>query len=525
MFPILHEVRQNSKKYIVRFGGLNLGEDYQDGDFSDTKNVSSMLYPTITQRFGRVSEGVYETPQAVYSKDGLLVIHNKKVMYKAKDEAEFTEVGTVTEGEKQIATVGKYIIIYPDKVYYDTVNGVFENMGMEWGIWKMYVSHNSISVSGVHMPDSVEPFPFKKGDGVKVSFPYADKFKDFKKTLIVREVSSEGDYIRFDDGSLPVSDSDPDPYYSIHMVKEVPDLDFICESNMRLWGVKDNTIYASKYNDPFNFQVNEEIASDSYNIDVGTEGEFTGCIAYSNYICFFKENLIHKLYGTKPSDFRVITSPVAGVQAGSEKSLKIVDGTLIYKGVNGIYAYGGGNPELISSNFGPRRFEEALAETDGEKYYISMRNGDKWGLYVYDITKRMWLKEDDTHAVGMAFSEGNVHILNDTGELLKIDPEAEENIEWSVTFCPFNETMNERKIYSKFHLRLELGEKSWISVEIKRDNAPKWDTVYTTHNERARTVSIPVVPARCDSVEIRLSGKGKCILKTFIREFQEGSDV
>ena len=108
---------------------------------------------------------------------------------------------------------------------------------------------------------------------------------------------------------------------------------------------------------------------------------------------------------------------------------------------------------------------------------------------------------------------------------MKIDPDAEENIEWSVTFCPFNETMNERKIYSKFHLRLELGEKSWISVEIRRDNAPKWDTVYTTHNERARTVSIPVIPARCDSVEIRLSGKGKCILKTFIREFQEGSDV
>lgn len=525
MFPILHEVRQNSKKYIVRFGGLNLGEDYQDGDFSDTKNVSNMLYPTITQRFGRVNEGVYEKPQAVYSKDGLLMIHNSKVLYRKKDETEFAEVGTVTEGEKQIATVGKYIIIYPDKVYYDTIDNVFGNMEAEWGIWKMYVTSNSISFSPKYSSDSTPPFPFKKGDGVRVTFPYADQFEDFEKTLIVREVSSDGKYIKFDDGALPVLDSDSDPYYSIHMAKEMPDLEYICESNMRLWGVKDNTIYASKYNDPFNFQVNEKIASDSYYIDVGTEGKFTGCCQFSNYICFFKENTLHKLYGQKPSNFQIITTPIAGVQAGCEKSLKIVNNMLIYKGVNGVYAYGGGNPELISSNFGTKRFENAVAETDGERYYISMESGGEWSLLTYDVGKRTWLKEDDTHAVSMAFSEGNVHILNDTGELLKIDPDTEENMEWSVTFCPFNETMNERKIYSKFHLRLELGEKSWISVEIRRDNAPKWDTVYTTHNERARTVSIPVMPARCDSVEIRLSGKGKCILKTFIREFQEGSDV
>lgn len=522
MLPILREIKQNTKKYVVRFGELNLSENYQDGDFSNTSNVSSHLFPCLTQRYKRNIDGVYEEPQAVYSKDGLLVIHNKKVMYKAKDEAEFTEVGTVTEGEKQIATVGKYIIIYPDKVYYDTIDKILGNMKEQWGSYNLHVYSDSVSFSGSYTPDNAPLFPFKKGDGIKVIIPSLGD--GYEKTLIVRSVSDDGKYIGFDDGVFPVR-SDYE-VLRVEMIREMPDLEYICESNMRLWGVKDNAIYASKYNDPFNFEVFENLASDSYHIDVGTEGEFTGCIAYSNYICFFKENLIHKLYGTEPSDFRVITSPVPGVQSGSEKSIKNVNGTLFYKGLNGVYAYGGGTPELISSNFGTKRFTDAVAESDGERYYVSMKEGEKWGLYVFDLATKTWLREDETHALDMAVCDNKVHILTDDGELSIVDRGSiDEASEWSVTFCPFNETINEKKVYSKFHLRLDLGEKAWLCVEIKRDTDTKWQTVFTTHNERERTVSIPVMPTRCDSVEIRLSGKGKCILKTFIREYQTGSDV
>ena len=112
------------------------------------------------------------------------------------------------------------------------------------------------------------------------------------------------------------------------------------------------------------------------------------------------------------------------------------------------------------------------------------------------------------------------------GKLLKADGAANKNdVEWSVTLCPFTETINERKGYSKFHMRLELAAGSWLTVEQKRNVDADWQQIYTTHNERARTVSIPVIPARCDSVEIRLSGKGDCLLRTFVREFFTGSDV
>ena len=34
MLPILNNVAQNSKKYVVAFRGINYGEGYQDGEFS-----------------------------------------------------------------------------------------------------------------------------------------------------------------------------------------------------------------------------------------------------------------------------------------------------------------------------------------------------------------------------------------------------------------------------------------------------------------------------------------------------------
>jgi len=85
--------------------------------------------------------------------------------------------------------------------------------------------------------------------------------------------------------------------------------------------------------------------------------------------------------------------------------------------------------------------------------------------------------------------------------------------------------MNERKGSSKFHLRADLAEGAWLAVDIMTDQDTQWREVYVGHNERAKTISVPIVPNRCDSVTIRLRGKGECVVKTFVREFTTGSDV
>ncbi len=511
MLPFLQEVQNASKKYSVVFRGLNYGEGTQDGEFSETHNLSTDQYPCITQRAARIKAGEYKAPTTIHSKGKLLVIDGTEVYYGD------AKVGEVTEGKKQTATIGNYIVIFPDKKYYkvpteDDQDGEFGDMEAEYKAKGL-----SFTTSSIKLKDAV--FPFKEGDAVTIT-GCASGGNNKEAEIIIRDVAA-GE-LTFDENAFTQATESGE----VTIKRTVPDLDFVCESNYRLWGTHGNTIYSSKFSDPLNFKVFDGLANDSYAIEVGSEGEFTGCIPYSSHICFFKENTLHKLYGTKPSNFQITTVNVYGVQSGSERSMQIVNEQLLYKGVGGVYAYTGGVPELISEKFGNKRYSEAIACCDGEKYYISMKQGENWNMFAYDVAKNIWLREDDTHAVDMTFYDGKVYYLDAEGGLYYIDKTADRgDIAWGATFCTIHETMNERKGYSKFHLRMDLSAGAWLAVDVKTDNDLTWKQVYTTHNEKAKTVSIPIIPTRCDSIDIRLRGKGQCTIKAFIREFTAGSDV
>ena len=509
MLPYLSEVQNTSKKYTVAFKGINYGEGTQDGEFAETYNLSTDQYPCITQRAKRVMAGKYTLPTTLHAKGSLLVIDGADVIYGG------TKVGEVTLGKKQIATIGNYIVIFPDKKYYkvpteDDKDGTFGSMEETYTATGLVFTDSTITTTGAD-------FKFREGDAVLIT---GCSNGANNKEPIIRSASAKK--LTFDENEFTAGTESG----SVTIKRRVPDLDFICESNYRLWGTHGNTIYSSKFSDPLNFQVFDNLANDSYAIEVGSEGEFTGCIPYSSHICFFKENTLHKLYGTKPNNFQITTVNVYGVQSGSERSMQIVNEQLLYKGVGGVYSYTGGVPELISEKFGNKRYSEAAACCDGEKYYISMKQGETWSMFSYDVIKNIWLREDDTQAVDMTFYDGKVYFLDVRGGLYYIDKTADRNdIEWGATFCTLHETINERKGYSKFHLRMDLSAGAWLAVDIKTDNDLQWQQVYTTHNEKAKTVSIPILPTRCDSIDIRLRGKGKCTIKAFIREFTVGSDV
>lgn len=521
--PYLNEVNETSKQYIVAFRGLNFGEGYQDGELSDCENLSSVLFPTLTQRFGRRIEETHEAvfSTALHSKDGLIVIEGAKVFYKG------AQVGTLpsTTGPKQVATIGKYVVIFPDKCYLDTTTNNFGSLEASITSTPGGVKFTD---SKMIFADETKLWGIKKGDAITISG--CTTFKKNNKTVIVREldvVQINDVYVAslvFDENTFDVKEGTEES--AVTIARTLPDLEFICESGNRLWGTSGNTIYGSAYGDPFNFQVFEGLAGDSYFIDVGSDGEFTGCVAYTSHICFFKENTLHKLYGSKPSNYQVVSSNVYGVQAGCERSLCVVNETLLYKGVNGVYAYTGSVPELISPNFGTVHFSDACAASDGERYYICMKHNDRYGLYVYDVLRNIWLKEDSKRYVDMTYSNGRIYLLGYDGNVYEINKdESISDLEWSATFCPFNETVNERKGYSKFYLRIDLTEGCWLTVECKTNYDKQWRRIFTTFNSKEKTVSIPIIPTRCDSVEIRLSGRGSCVIKTFIREFFVGSDM
>ena len=100
----------------------------------------------------------------------------------------------------------------------------------------------------------------------------------------------------------------------VQVERKIPDLDFVTECDNRVWGCssKENVIYACKLGDPTNWFSYRGIAADSYAVTVGSDGPFTGAATCMGYALFFKENALHKLYGSKPSDFQLSCSALPG---------------------------------------------------------------------------------------------------------------------------------------------------------------------------------------------------------------------
>ncbi len=505
--PYLQAVENVARRQIINFGGLNYGQGYRDGELQACTNLTSAEFPALAVRRGRQLVHTYAAPTALFAKGKLCVVDGTDLLYDG------AKVGTVSLGQKQMVSIGASIVIWPDKLYYNTSTrefGALENTYVS-AAGKIKFESAAIVTTGTAFTG------FKEGDAVTITGCNVNAANN--KTATIRAV--EDKKLTFYDNTFTAGTETG----IVILKRKVPDLTCVCENNNRLWGCEGNTIYSCKLGDPFNWFVYDGLSTDSYAVAVGSDGEFTGCIAYGSHIAFFKEDLVHKLMGNKPANYQLVTANVYGVQQGCAGSMKIINETLYYKGRGGVYAYSGGVPELVSDAFGQVRFSEAVAETDGERYYIAMKRGDGWGLYVYDVTRGLWHREDGTHAVGMAFLDGTVYFIDGAGGLYAMNrPEAGEQVEWSVTFCPFTEQVEERKCFSRLGMRLTLAAGAYISVEMRTDGGP-WKRLMTSHNERARTMQVPVAPNRCDRFEVRFSGKGYCKLEYFTRELQLGGVV
>lgn len=605
--PYLTANTGKAKKQIIAFGGVNYGQGAGDGELLESVGLSSAQFPCMSQRAGRKTAASYKSPTSLYARGKLCVVDGTDFIYDGK------VVGQVKAGEKYIATINTKIVIFPDKVYYDTEGSEFGNLVAEYPAYTGDVTFtaNTITVpeqsyidcaypdtsalTGVAAGASItaytgaavnrstgaltlsggtakNPPDLKAGDIIQQDCDTAKEYMTVQSAALqsdgtyqityilheaalhkyqnFEEVFTAGDAIELSGCTTCAANNGSHIIRSISertltftkdifsktgteagtvkLERKVPDLTCICECDNRIWGAEGTTIYASALGDPKNFFVYDGLSTDSYAVSVGTDGAFTGCIAYSSTVLFWKEGCVHKVLGSYPAQYEIYTYTVPGIQAGSEKSLAIINETLFYKGRGGVYAYTGGTPELISECFGTRRFSDAVAGTDGERYYISMRNeGGDWELYVFDTLRAIWLREDDTHALDFAQLDGTLYFLDGaTGNVMMTgqDYSEEGRISWSATLCRFDETVHGRKGYSRLYLRADLEAGAWLKAEISPDGAP-FRQVYATHDERAKTVQIPILPVRCDNFRVRLSGKGMCIIRSIVREFSVGSEV
>ncbi|MEG2000673.1 MAG: hypothetical protein RR053_04680 [Evtepia sp.] len=350
---------------------------------------------------------------------------------------------------------------------------------------------------------------FAVGDAVEISGCVTQTANN--KSLQIQAVTD--DTLTFSKSSLTACNETA----AIQIARTLPALDYVCESENRLWGVSntDQTIYASALGDPKNFFVYAGTSTDSYAAPVGSDGVFTGICPYASTVLAWKEDCLHKVLGAYPSEYQVHTYQYPGVQAGSGNSLLIAGEVLYYKGRSGVYAYSGGSPLLISYALGDSPLFDATAGSDGQRYYISMRNAKTiWNTYCYDTIHRIWLTEDPVQVKQFTSMQGILYRLVGN-QILKSDGFLAPGT-WQAEFTAFRENTLQHKRYLRLLLRLEIAQAARVMVEVSADGE-KYQTVWVGTSGGVAT--IPLLPNRCDGYCIRISGKGKCIFRSFAREF------
>jgi hypothetical protein len=231
-----------------------------------------------------------------------------------------------------------------------------------------------------------------------------------------------------------------------------------------------------------------------------------------------------------------------------------INDTVYYNSSIGIMAYQGGTPVCISDQLAPWTVFNVVAGTEGTKYYASClvkQNGKTSGvLLVYDIEKNMWHKEDELRftdackigdkiycisttadillcaedvfcsedlMVGTELVEGNVTIINPT-----TPTESYSDVDWMAVFGPFDEWLEEHKIYSKLALRLKAEGEATVKVYISI-NEGDWELVEEWNNATTKGEFIPIIPRRCDRYSIKVVGTGNVEMKSLTRRVRRGT--
>lgn len=601
--PQLNEI-QRTREMIEVFKGYNHNPRISEGEFYDMKNLSSRNYPLISPRAKRglfeATKGNESPIIAMESKDGLLYITNDIAYYKDKQTEPLGLSKSADASKSSIVSMGAYAIVITrdsegnnlDKIWINTTDmthGFVEANFDAYTLRCVMCDINGNEYKDTYAPTSPLP-PYKPENNsvwVEPAEPYDvlqyDENKGWSKIktyikIIETGIGAKyetGDKIEIRKGDYEFEINQPSLFGLKEIVekkndniiivegflvggadlrittqtspiistsRDMPNMDFIIESNNRLWGCrygtnKDgefvNEIYASKLGDFKNWNSFQGISTDSYIVSVGTDGEFTGAISYRGYPTFFKDNAIHRVYGSMPSEYTMQTTEARGVQKGSNKSLAIVNELLYYKSQKAICVYDGSYPTEISQALGTVAYGDAVAGVLGNKYYVSMLNLDRstdvdfyYDLFVFDSNNAIWHKEDGLGVSEFATYKNNLYYIDraDTSRIKTVLGDTEKDVRWMAETGIIGLDNPDSRYISKINIRALVNVESRINVFIKYNSMGDWIFVGKIMGANLQSHNLPIIPKRCDHFQLKFEGVGDCRIYSISKTIEKGGE-
>lgn len=602
---------QQSAQMTSAFYGYNHNRIISDGEMYDMQNMSGDGYPLLTLRKKRgiSSYDVSGQPAVpltgIHGRDSLVYVRGTKVFYNFYEVEGLTVSDDTSMVPKQIVSFGAYVCIWPDCKYFNTANlNDYGEMGRTFTTDGTNITLTMCRGDGTNYdmneiatgstppdePENGDMWIDQSGDVdvLRQYVSYTDEWQEVATTYVkigatgigsglkeydVVEISgmeaASGATVRIQkqvealNGSMIVYFCGEDYIVVAGLISqsvgalaagdvgasiEIPDMDYICESNNRLWGCKyglvgENTvneIYASKLGDFRNWRCYMGLSTDSYTASVGTDGPFTGAVTQRGYPVFFKENCIHRVSGNTPATFTIQTTMCRGVQRGSSRSLAVVNENIYYKARGGVMVYDGNMPQSVGDQLGEKLYSDARAGVLGAKYYISMKDADNhFHLFNYDTEHGTWWKEDGTKALGFGTVGDELFYIDEEHNTLvsvtgSVGTE-EADFDWAAEFDLYGvnyvrsssydspERVRNSKYLSMFKVRAQLDGGAYMRLWIKYDDR-LYEYIGEKRGVNLRSFVLPVVPKRCDHIRFKLTGHGGAAVYSISRIMEVGGD-
>ena len=578
------KVQPTTRQMVDAFRGYNHNLRISDGEFFDMKNMTSDYYPVLSPRGKRGFYVKPASPQGLIAKDAICYVDGSEFVM-----GEYRiDMGLSVKAEdcpKHLVSMGAYVIIMPDKKYINTMDitdfGEIEasftsstDVSFElctisgdvytdtvispdepaspanldyWidtsstphtlkqysatsGMWvSIATTYIKISATGIGKA-------FQQYDGVTISGIKNAGMQDLNSTMAVW---AKGDDYIVVVGILDAVTTQTVADGAIKVERRMPNMDFLIESENRLWGCRYGTalngevvneIYACKLGDFRNWNCFMNLSTDSYAASCGTDGQFTGAITHLGYPLFFKENCVHKVYGNYPANFQIQTTACRGVQKGCHQSLAIVNETLFYKARSGICAFDGSLPTEASYALGNEAYSDAVGGAHGNKYYVSMMDAEGiWHLFVYDTAKGMWHKEDNLHASAFCSCRSELYCIDkDTQNIITMFGSGDEDtgeVSWMFETGELGISSPDMKYISRITIRMLMDIGAEMNIYAQYDMSNEWIHLCNIKGTSLRSFSIPIRPRRCDYMKLKFEGTGMAKIYSWTKTIEQGSEL
>ena len=576
--PYLQQ-RGRNRSITTAFRGLNLSQGIGDGEWAWMQNMDTREYPAVARRQKRVHVATLRKPNGLCATDRLCFVDGVKFYYNG------FYYGDVEDSEKTLVPMGAKIAIFPDKKLFDTTTFSFTDMeqkNVSSGTVRVTLAKGDGTPYGEYTEGDTAPENPENGQLWLDTSGDAPVMKTWSEaqglwvaettTYVLVSATGLGQGLKALDGVTVsgleeaglngdwiLTDAGPDYILftgilqkaltqagEVRVERTCPEMDFVVEKDNRLWGCSsaDHEIYCCKLGDPTNWRAYQGVATDSYAVTVGTPGPFTGAAVSGSAVIFFKENCLHRVYGTQPSNFTVYVDNLRGVQQGCHKSAVRVNEYLYYKSVFDVCVYADSEVAGISAALGTESYKNAVAGVCGSRLYRSMEDQEgAWQLLVYDTAAGVWTREDGTHALGFASCLTETFMLRADGELYALLPgeynkdffmvgsdytvyaqeETDEEVSWELRTGEILRELPDHKYIGKIQLYLELDPGARAEVALRRDGGA-WETVQELSGGDQRRCTLPIYPRRCDRMEIRLTGVGHTRLVNWSKYVGYGSE-